>query len=343
MAELHDAPIRTVTLAVDDPELDESALARIAAERYRTGHHEVPIRIDEVRERVFDAVRSLDLPSIDGINTFFVSEATAKSGLKVAVSGVGGDELFGGYQSFERIPRMRRAHDRLRSLPAGGSLLSGLARGLGVLPGIRPAKLARAAAFAGDDPGAYWVERGLFSPAEVRELLEPQVAEAVEPLDPRLELRDRLRLDDLAPEERVSALEMRRYLQVQLLRDTDVMGMRHSLEIRTPLVDRDLLRAAARVPARLRRAGPAKRWLREAPRPGVPEALWNRPKRGFTLPLGPWLRSGSLPAPPSDLPGFLSEGVGRVSRDFHRGSLHWSRVWALVVLAPFLRPPPSAP
>ncbi len=335
MAELHDAPIRTVTLAVDDPELDESALARIASERYGTDHHEVAIGTDEVRERVFDAMRALDLPSIDGINTFFVSEAAAKTGLKVAVSGAGGDELFGGYQSFARIRRMRRVHDGIRFLPGGAGLLAGAARGLGVLPGRRAAKLARAAALAGDDAGAYWVERGLFSPGEVRRLLEPELAVAVEGWDPRLELRERLRLEDIAPEERVSALEMRRFLQVQLLRDTDAMGMRHSLEIRTPLVDRDLLRAVARVPVGLRFAGPAKRWLREAPRPPVPEVLWDRPKRGFAPPFDRWLRSGSLPAELADVPGFRGEEIQGVVRDFRRGAVHWSRLWALLVIAHF--------
>jgi asparagine synthase (glutamine-hydrolysing) len=335
MAELHDAPIRTVTLAVDDPELDESALARLAAERYRTDHHEVAIGTDEVRERVFDALRSLDLPSIDGINTFFVSEAAAKTGLKVAISGVGGDELFGGYLSFPRIRRMCRMHDRIRSLPGGAALLAGAARGLGHLPGPRAAKLARAAAHARDEAGAYWAERGLFSPAEVRRLLEPELAAAVEAWDPGQELRERVRLEALAPDERVSALEMRRFLQVQLLRDTDAMAMRSSLEIRTPLVDRDLLRAVARVPVGLRFAGPAKRWLREAPRPQVPEALWDRPKRGFTPPFDRWLRDGSLPTELAHLPGFRADEVERVKRGFRRGTVRWSRVWALLVIAHF--------
>jgi asparagine synthase (glutamine-hydrolysing) len=336
MAELHDVPIRTVTVAVDDPALDESALARVAAERYRTDHREVAIPIEEVRERVLDAIRALDLPSVDGINTFFVAEATAKAGLKVAVSGVGGDELFGGYATFARIPTLRWVHDRLRSLPGGAGLLAGAARGLGALPGRGAAKLARAAAFGGDDAGAYWTVRGLFSPAEVRRLLAPELAGAVDACDPRREIAERLRLDELPPEERVGALEIRRYLQVQLLRDTDAMGMRHSLEIRTPLVDRDLLRALARVPAARRHAGPAKRALREAPRPPVPEALWRRPKRGFTLPFDTWLRSGRLP---TDLPapGVLeAREVERVILDFRRGRIHWSRVWALLVLARYL-------
>ena len=337
MAEVHGAPIRTVTLVLDDPGLDESRLARLAARRYGTDHHEVPIRIDEVRERVFDAVRSLDLPSIDGINTFFVSEATAKAGLKVAVSGVGGDELFGGYWTFSRIPRMRRAHDFVAALPGGPALLAAAARGLPALPPFAAtAKLARAAAFAGDDAGAYYADRGLFTPDQVRALLTPELAPAVEACEPRRSIGERLRLADLPPEERVSALEMRRYLEVQLLRDTDAMGMRHSLEIRTPLVDRELLRAAARVPAELRRAGPAKRLLREAPRPPVPDALWRRRKQGFTLPFGTWLETGGIRVGSPRLPGFRAEAIDGVLRTFQSGRVHWTRPWALVVLEAFL-------
>ena len=336
MAELGTAPIRTVTLAFDDPALDESALARLAAQRYGTDHHEVSIRVDAMREEIGAAIRSLDLPSVDGINTYFVSQAAAKTGLKVAVSGVGGDELFGGYTTFERFPSLRRHHERVRSLPGGAALLRAAANGLPVHASPRLAKLARAAAFGGDDAGAYWAIRGLFSPAEVERLLEPELAREAASLDPRQELRERLRVEDLSPDERVCALEIRRYLQVQLLRDTDATGMRHSLEIRTPLVDRDLLRAVARIPAPLRRQGPAKRALRDAVRPPIPDELWNRRKRGFLLPFDAWLREGGLLA---DLPvpaGIRRDEAERVVARFRRGSLHWSRVWALRVLAQFL-------
>src|SRR5262249_37302462 len=110
LAEVHGGPIRTVTLCFDDPALDESRLAAEAAQLYGAEHHPVAIKIEEVRERIPDAVRALDQPTIDGINIFFVSEAAARAGLKVAVSGVGGDELFGGYASFERVPRIRAIH-----------------------------------------------------------------------------------------------------------------------------------------------------------------------------------------------------------------------------------------
>ncbi|HXZ24462.1 MAG TPA: asparagine synthase (glutamine-hydrolyzing), partial [Methanomassiliicoccales archaeon] len=227
IARIHDGPVRTVTLSFDLPELDEGALAAEAARLYGADHHEVKIGIDEVRERIPDAIRGLDQPSIDGINTYFVSEAAVRVGLKVAVSGIGGDELFGGYGTFSHIPRIRAIHDGLTSMPGANGLVRVAARVLRHLPRTREwGKLARALEYGGSDPGAYFAERGLFSQHEVRALLAPTVREAADACDPRDELEARVRLKDLPPEERVSALEIRQYLQAQLLRDSDATSMR---------------------------------------------------------------------------------------------------------------------
>jgi asparagine synthase (glutamine-hydrolysing) len=337
MSEVLSGPVRTVTLSLDVPELDESRLAGVAAALYRTDHHDVPIRIEEVRERVADAVRALDQPSIDGINTFFVSEAAAKTGLKVAVSGVGGDELFGGYPSFERVPRIRRLHARLSRWPGALALASLGVRSLEwVSPGPAAAKLGRALSFGADDAGAYVAERGIFAPWEIRDLLAPELGEVARACDPIAELRARVRPDQLREDERVCALDFRQYLQMQLLRDIDAMAMRHSLEVRTPLVDRELLRAAARVPAALRRAGPAKQRLRQAPRPPVPTALWQRRKQGFTLPFDRWLRTGGIPLKLPEHAWLRPAAVERLRKGFLAGRVHWSRVWALHVLGGFL-------
>jgi asparagine synthase (glutamine-hydrolysing) len=334
LAEVHDAPICTVNLACDVAALDESQLAREAARLYGTEHHEVPIRIAEIRDRMPDAVRALDQPSIDGPNTYFVSEAAVKAGLKVVVSGVGGDELFGGYATFARIPRIVRAHGILARLPGSNPAARAV---LARLPRTRVgARLAQALAFGGDVFGAYYAERGLFSPDEVRRLLAPEIASSVDACEPRAELRRRIGVEGLAEDERVSALEIRQYLQVQLLRDADAVSMAHSLELRTPLVDRDLLRAASRVPALVRRAGPAKRHLREAPRPPVPPLLWQRRKQGFTLPFEHWLRSRSLPAELPEHASLSPNAVRAVASDFARGRVHWSRLWALIVLRYFI-------
>jgi asparagine synthase (glutamine-hydrolysing) len=198
------------------------------------------------------------------------------------------------------------------------------------------AKLIKVLGYGGDYAGAYFVERGLFSKVEARALLAPELAGAVEAVDPHDELLCRLDVDALPEDERVSALEMRQYMQVQLLRDADAVSMAHSLELRTPLVDRDLLRAAARVPARLRRAGPAKLHLRQAPHPPLPPALWQRRKQGFTLPFEHWLRSGGIPRNLPERACLNPRAVQAVARDFDRGRVHWTRLWALIVLREFL-------
>jgi asparagine synthase (glutamine-hydrolysing) len=166
--------------------------------------------------------------------------------------------------------------------------------------------------------------------------MSPAVSDAVSACDPQRELNDRVRPGDLPEEERISALELRQYMQCQLLRDTDATAMRHSLEVRVPLVDRDLLRAAARVPAALRRKGPAKFHLRNSPRPAIPDALWARKKQGFILPFDQWLRSGSLDTRLPDHPMLDSVGLGEVKRDFELGRISWSRLWALIVLREYL-------
>ena len=337
LSEVHPDPIQTITLSFDSPSLDESSLAREAAALYGADHCEVPIRVDEIRDRIPDAIAALDQPTINGINTFFVSEAAARAGLKVAVSGVGGDELFGGYLTFERIPRIlaiRRGLGRIpgldRALRDSEFLISH------VRSGRRLPKLARALTYGTNEEGAYFAERGLFSPPEVRSLLSPEISDAIEACEPTSAIDSLLNLESLPPAERISALEMRLYLQNQLLRDTDATSMHHSLEVRTPLVDLELLRAATRVPPLLRTAGPAKRMLREAPSLPVPEPIWNRKKQGFTLPFEQWLRDGAIRSMPSAHPWLLRDSQESVRRSVLSGGLHWSRLWALIVLGEFL-------
>jgi asparagine synthase (glutamine-hydrolysing) len=338
LAELHSGPVRTVTLSFDVAELDEGALAAEAARLYGTEHHVVKIGVEDAQERVPEAVRALDQPSVDGINTYFVAAAAVQAGLKVAVSGVGGDELFGGYASFDWLPRLRSTHDRAARFSALGARgLDRVGAAIERLPRTRArGRVARALRFGASDEGAYFATRGLFTPSEVRALLAPELAGAVDACEPRAELSRRLRLAELPADERVSALEMRQYLEAQLLRDTDAMSMRHSLEVRTPLVDRALWTAACAVPAQLRRAGPAKLRLRQAPRPPVPEALWKRPKQGFTLPFDHWLRTGGIPVVLPEHPWLRPAALRAVVRDFEKGRVHWSRLWALLVLNAFL-------
>lgn len=334
LAELHGGPIRTVTLVFDDPELDEGALASQAARCYGTEHHTVRIGIEEVRDRLGEAVDALDQPTVDGVNTFFVAEATVRAGLKVAVSGVGGDELFGGYTSFRHIPALLSVERGLGPLAALSRAIAGNLEPLRLPRGA--AKLVRAARYGSTPWGAYFAERGLFSVPQLRRLLAEDLHPWLEVCDPARWLAQRVPLACDSPLDRVSLLEVRQYLQSQLLRDTDAASMAHSLEVRTPLVDSVLVDELLRVPAAMRQAGPAKRLLRASPKPPVPDALWNRRKQGFTLPFETWLRHGGVPlAPPRD--GLLrQEEVRAVEAQFRAGRLHWSRLWALFALSRFL-------
>ena len=172
---------------------------------------------------------------------------------------------------------------------------------------------------------------GAFVKADIADFCD-----AINACDPRDELNERVRPGELPEEERISALELRQYMQCQLLRDTDATSMRHSLEVRVPLVDRELLRAAARVPAALRHKGPAKYQLRNSARPPIPDALWARKKQGFTLPFERWLRSGALDSRLPDHPLLDREGLAAVRRDFDQRRINWTRLWALIVLREYL-------
>ncbi len=334
VAETHTGPVRAVTICFDIEGLDERRYARLAAATYGAEASEILLRARDLRERIPDAIKALDQPSIDGINSFFVAEAAAQAGLKAVISGVGGDELFGGYPTFARLPRIRRVHRMLSALPGLAPACSLLEA---VPQGRRTAKLARALAYGGDSHGAYFADRGLFSPREIRRLLAPELAGAIDAAEPRADLRSRVPLDALPPEEHVTALELGQFLKVQLLRDIDAVSMRHSIEVRTPLVDVALLRALRRIEPGTRTAGPAKLCLREAPRPPLPEPLWNRKKQGFTLPFERWLRSGQLEARLPRHPWLRREGTEAVERAWRKGRLHWSRLWALHVLGEYLR------
>lgn len=334
VAELHGGPIETVTLAFDVEHLDESVLAARASRLYGTRHHEIRLGVEEVREEIPNAIRAMAQPTIDGINTYFVSKAAVAAGLKVAISGVGGDELFGGYDSFKRIPRILGANGFLRHVPGLTDVLDAASVSLGQTSPV--AKLARALRFGSSACGAYYAVRGIFSPREVAELLVPDVRRHLTTMDPVGWLDGRIALSRVPEADRVSALEIRQYLQSQLLRDTDAASMAHSLEVRTPLVDRDLLMTVASVPARERFAGRAKRPLRQAPRPSVPTELWKRRKQGFALPIDQWLRSKRLDLTLPSHPALSDQAMEHVKEGFESGRQHWSRYWALVVLGRFL-------
>ena len=286
------AEIETMTLRFEEyrgRDNDEAPLAATVARHYGVRHTIRDLTLADFRAelpRIFDA---MDQPTVDGLNSYFISKAAAESGLKVALSGTGGDELFGGYTSFRDIPRwmpFTRILARVPGLPEGVYRLN---RALARRSRHISPKMGEILRHGASWSGAYLVKRGRFLASELPEVLGPEIAAAgVERLDLQALLESAVTPDPGNAYARVAALESSLYLRNQLLRDMDWASMAHSLEVRVPLVDAHLLRKVAPVLVTRRERG--KQILADAPADPLPPAIRNRRKTGFTLPISEWLR-----------------------------------------------------
>jgi len=288
--------IRAITLAFDEflgTSEDEAPLAAQVCERYGARHVVRRLSQEEfLRDlpAIFDA---MDQPSIDGVNTWFVSKAAREAGLKVALSGLGGDELLGGYPSFLDVPRWRRRFGRLARLPGAGYLARQMISAVAPdLARTRPKTLG-ILEYSGTWAGAYLLRRGLFLPTELAEVMDPEIAhEGMRRLNPLGRLGANLIPDPSSDVGRICVLESAHYMRNQLLRDADWAGMAHSLEIRVPLVDYELVRALApAIPSIAPGAG--KVALAAAPTTPLPDEIVKRAKSGFGVPTGAWINAVS--------------------------------------------------
>lgn len=317
MAELGVRDPLAITLAFAEFEgkpQDEAPLAAEVARRYGARHVIRKVTRAEFEQDLPAILDAMDLPTTDGINTWFVAKAAHEAGVKVALSGLGADECFGGYPSFTDVPRSVHLLRPFNYLPGVGALsrrvLSMAARaGLGLHP-----KAAGVLQYGGDWAGAYLLRRGVYMPWELDQVLDRGlIEEGLRRLAPlshiAASLRAGARLGDF---DRVAALETVLYMRNQLLRDADWAGMAHSIEIRVPYVDPFFL--AALPPGDVLASVDAKRAVADVPVPGLPEASRSRSKTGFATPVGGWLRRAS---------GDALDAV-----DFSAASRAWTRrVW----------------
>ena len=316
---------QTITLAFDEfmgREEDESVLAAQIAGKYGTQHTTRKITETEFHEDLPNVIRTMDQPSIDGINTWFVSKAAKELGLKVVISGLGGDELFGGYPSFRDLPRSVRCF----GLPAKVPYLGELARKFGttfLAPfNIVSPKIFGLVKYGGNYPGAYFLRRGLFMPWELDDHLDSDFArEGMEKLQPLQLIASFLETGPASSYAKVAVLESSLYMRNQLLCDADWAGMAHSLEIRVPLVDVHLLTSLAPF-LNSTSTYNRKKFLAASPSSPLPENIINRRKTGFTVPVAQWLTK-------SDLFHEKNNSNPKNTR------MHWSRQWADVVYSQF--------
>ena len=294
-SEVKGANLDTLTLGFDEfagTGLDEVPLAEKIAQHYGTRHHTVRVAGSDFADDVDDVLDAMDQPSIDGVNTYFVAKAAKQEGLKVALSGLGGDELLCGYDGFTQIPSLV---DALGWVPGRGVLGRGLRALLSPLSGLGfPPKAAGLLEYGGRYGEAYLLRRALLMPWELENELagvmdRDMIRQGLKELQVTRALED-CQQDITGGKRKLVALEMSWYMRNQLLRDADWAGMAHGVEIRVPLVDSVLFEGLA---AHLGTVdGPDKQAMARTPKVPLPAEVLNRPKSGFFVPVREWLEGG---------------------------------------------------
>ncbi|MFA5976305.1 MAG: asparagine synthase (glutamine-hydrolyzing) [Elusimicrobiota bacterium] len=326
--------VTTLSVLFDEPAYDEGRYARLVARQYGTDHREIRVRRQAFEDELPRMLAAMDQPTLDGINTYVVSKAAHEAGLKVVLSGLGGDELFSGYRHLHHARWIGAAVRGISCVPPGvrGPLLSlveslsrpshpGVADKLWCLRDMDPAS-------------PYRLFRALFPPERIAGLLGVSVRDT-----------ERARwvpegvdvLKRFPEEERLRLLEFDHYLQNQLLKDSDVMSMAHSLELRVPFLDHRLVEEILRLPPDVRRSSQSKGLLVEAMGPEFPREVWDRPKQGFTFPFGEWFRqkADDFEAMALEHTPLERKAVQAIWAGVRAGRLHWSRAWATVIVARF--------
>jgi asparagine synthase (glutamine-hydrolysing) len=344
------SPIHTFTLAFEEQELNEGPIARQIAAAIGTQHHQVVLTEEGFVENLEPALDSLDQPTFDGLNAYYISRAIRAAGFSVALSGTGGDELFGGYASYRDLPTLHRWSRRAACVPRGlqaaaATLATWPLRcsGRTMPPQTRWAKLPEMVRYGDDLLALYQLAYALFLPGFQHELLAPGFAEALADGLP-IEMRQRIIAESRGrtPLSAISVMEQRLFLGERLLRDNDAASMASSLEQRVPLVDQVLFEGVDRLPdqARYWPLG-QKAMLRRIGLRGLDPTLFERRKSGFVMPFDRWIRRSlktamdqTLRDPQAITPvGLDPTAVERLWQAFLDAApgIYWSRIWSVYV------------
>ncbi len=309
--EVKDQELKTISIYFNEKAYDESSFQNLVLNKINGEKFSHLIKQDDFEAFFPTITNDMDMPTTDGINTWFISKYTRMDGLKAVLSGIGADELFGGYPSFNRIKYLQYLH----------KIPSGL---MGAANYFKADRFRKISFLAHDHHLAdYLLLRGLFVPADIAKILDTDRAN-VENI-----LFSENSINNLGPynEEKASWFEKNLYMQNQLLRDTDVMSMSHGLEVRVPFLDEDFQHLAESISPEIRfNKNQPKKLLIDSFKDILPEAIWNRPKMGFTFPLQQWM---------SKHPEISNKHLykGKVAQSyinkFKDGQMHWSKAFAL--------------
>jgi asparagine synthase (glutamine-hydrolysing) len=351
----HYRRLTTLSVVFEEPDYSEAAYARLVAKQYGTDHREVLLRRKDFFEELPQIFDAMDQPSVDGVNSYFVSKAAREAELTVVLSGAGGDEVFLGYDHFKKTGSLGRARRFLGVLPlrARRTLLRAAVRA--GFPSKAPGRERLAYLEAPSDENTYLLFRGLFAPRQIRDLLgisEREIDRSTQSLNLHPISTQSLNLS-LSQSPSISTnlsisnsllnsftlFEFNHYLQNQVLKDIDAMSMAHSIETRVPFLDHRLVEYVAGVPNKTKlRNGINKPLLVKAMRDKLPKEIWNRPKMGFDLPLDRWMkeRVDELEAMSLERKFLDPKAVKVVWKGFGENRVHWSQPWATMIASRFI-------
>lgn len=328
--------LKCVTLVFKEKTHNEAHFAHLAAKRYNTDLQEVPVDQEYLLKSLEEAVSAMDEPTFDGINTYFVSQAAKEAGLTVALSGLGGDEVFAGYPSFRRIARLTW-FSRFQDLSPRilKQALENFCKKI-ILPSTSKDKIIELMKNGFSTMQLYFWMRMLFTQEQENRLLRKKELSAKEEVSG---------LSNLDIINQVSYLEMSNYMRDILLRDTDFMSMAHSLEVRVPFLDHKLIELMFAIPGRFKLGCLNKPLLINSLNEPLPEAIVRRRKKGFVFPFEFWLRqnlkeevAAALQEKDRLLDEFLNPGAAlEIWRGFLKGRISWQRPWALYVLKKWVK------
>jgi asparagine synthase (glutamine-hydrolysing) len=312
-------PIQTLSVSFHEHAYDESFYQKIIQQKINSQHTHYTITQEEYLSALPQIKAAFDQPSNDAINSWFISKCAKQNGLKAVLSGIGGDELFGGYPSFKRIG----SGNRLRHLPL---------RIFKIADHLSDDRLKKLVFLSEDKTYAdYLFLRGFYTPKTISKLLDAT----------EKEIQDSLRAltyespkNKVAPKNYVSWLEQNIYMRSQLLRDTDYMSMQHGVEVRVPFLDKEFLKLVHQIDPKIKFAGQLpKSLLIDAFKNILPEAIYNRKKMGFTFPFQDWNKQHPDIQKIAKHP---NKQVAKLGQLFLKNKLHWSRCYALLQIEQYL-------
>lgn len=323
--------INTVAITFDEDKYDESKFSRIIAKKFNTHHHEINFKAIQLLEMLPDIMKNMDHPSVDGINTYFVSKKAKEAGLTVSLSGLGGDELFAGYYYFKWGYKYLKYLEKFPQLPFGQKLSKAV---LALKENIPTHKLHEYFSQKKGLDSKYHILRQLYFSTQLQDLFafEPQ-AYPYKEVDKKL-------LSNFPKLSQFSYYELTTYMENVLLRDTDFMSMASSLEVRVPFLDHELVEYVMNVSDKFKYPAYPKKLLIESVGNILPQEIYNRKKMGFNFPWEHWLRkelreySTQKIEKLASRPEFNTQNVLRIWQDFldHKKGISFSRVWVLVSL-----------